>query len=128
MSEATDLRMIDCDPKTIAIDDIDVSQRELWSENEKWPFFERLRNEAPVHFCKDSEFGPYWSVTRYADIMEVERTVDVFSSDPAIVIDDPEEDFTLPMFIAMDPPKHDEQRQSEAAGINHSNSSANHTR
>ena len=112
MSEAPDLRMIECDPKTIAIDDIDVSQRELWSENEKWPFFERLRNEAPVHFCKDSEFGPYWSVTRYADIMEVETTVDVFSSDPAIVIDDPEEDFTLPMFIAMDPPKHDEQRKT----------------
>ena len=29
MSEAPDLRMIDCDPKTIAIEDIDVSQGEL---------------------------------------------------------------------------------------------------
>ena len=36
---------------------------------------------------------------------------EIFSSEPTIVIDDPDEDFTLPMFIAMDPPQHDEQRK-----------------
>ena len=112
MSEADFLKMADQDPATIPVDQIDVSQRELWSQNLKFPFFERLRNEAPVHFCPDSETGPYWSVTRYADIMEVEQNWQAFSSSPAIVIDDPEEDFTLPMFIAMDPPKHDDQRKT----------------
>lgn len=110
MSEA--LRMIECDAKTVPLDEIDVSQIELWAENKKWDFFKRLRDEAPVHLCKDSLAGPYWSVTRYADIMEVEGNWEVFSSDPTIVIDDPEEDFELPMFIAMDPPKHDEQRKT----------------
>lgn len=112
MAEAIAPRMIDLDPAQVPVADIDVSQRELWSEDKKWEFFRRLRNEAPVHFCPDSEFGPYWSVTRFDDIMEVEKNTAVFSSDPAIVIDDPEEDFTLPMFIAMDPPKHDDQRKT----------------
>jgi cytochrome P450 len=112
MAEATQPLMVDLDPATVPLEDIDVSQRELWSENKKYPFFKRLRDEAPVHYCKDSEFGPYWSVTRYDDIMEVEQNWDSFSSEPAIVIQDPEEDFELPMFIAMDPPKHDEQRKT----------------
>ncbi len=112
MAEALAPRMIDLDPATVPIEDIDVSQRELWAENKKWDFFTRLRDEAPIHYCPDSEFGPYWSVTRFTDIMEVEKNTEVFSSDPTIVIDDPEEDFELPMFIAMDPPKHDEQRKT----------------
>jgi cytochrome P450 len=112
MAEATTPLMVDLDPATVPLEDIDVSQRELWSQNKKYPFFKRLRDEAPVHYCKESEFGPYWSVTRFEDIMEVEQNWQSFSSDPTIVIQDPEEDFELPMFIAMDPPKHDEQRKT----------------
>jgi len=74
-------------------------------------FFERLRREAPVHFSKDSAFGPYWSVTNYRLIKEVDENHDVFSSEPGIVISDQDEDFQLPMFIAMDRPRHDEQRK-----------------
>ncbi len=112
MAEATQPLMVDLDPAEVPLEDIDVSQRELWEQNKKYPFFKRLRDEAPVHYCKDSEFGAYWSVTRYEDIMEVEQNWQHFSSDPTIVIQDPEEDFQLPMFIAMDPPKHDDQRKT----------------
>jgi cytochrome P450 len=112
MAESSAPLMVDLDPKSVPLEDIDVSQRELWSENKKWDFFKRLRDEAPVHYCKDSEAGPYWSVTRYADIMEVESNWQTFSSDPAITIEEPQEDFELPMFIAMDPPKHDAQRKT----------------
>jgi len=117
MSEATVLQMIDHEAKDVPLEDIDVSQRELWVQDRKWDYFARLPNEAPVHFCKDSEFGPYWSVTRFADIMEVEANWQSFSSDPAITIVDPEEDFPLPMFIAMDPPKHDEQRMTVQGSV-----------
>ena len=55
----------------------------------------------------DGEFGPYWSITKYNDIMAVDTDHVRFSSDPTIVLPDPKEDFTLPMFIAMDPPRHD---------------------
>ena len=117
MSEATPLRMIDFQPQDIPLEDFDISQRELWAEDTKMEYFARLRDEAPVHFCKDSEFGPYWSLTRYADIMEVDSNWRDFSSEPAITIIDPEEDFPLPMFIAMDPPKHDDQRKTVQGAV-----------
>ncbi len=112
MAEPDVVNMIEQDPATLPLEDFDMTQMDLWSQNKKFEFFDRLRNEAPVHYCKDSEFGAYWSVTRYEDIMEIERNWQVFSSEPAITVTDPEEDFELPMFIAMDPPKHDEQRKT----------------
>lgn len=45
-----------------------------------WPVFERLRREDPVHFTPDSEFGPYWSVVRWDDIMAVDTDHESFSS------------------------------------------------
>ena len=74
--------------------------------------FERLRRESPVHLQKDhKEIGSFWNVTRYEDIMAVDTNHDSFSSAGSITAVDPDEDFTLPMFIAMDPPKHDHQRK-----------------
>ena len=78
------------------------------------PYFERLRAEDPVHWAEsgDEEIGGYWSVTKWNDIMAVDTDHEAFSSEPTIVLADPAEDFTLPMFIAMDPPKHDVQRKT----------------
>jgi cytochrome P450 len=77
-----------------------------------------LRKEDPVHFHKESTVGPYWSVTRYEDIMEVDKRHDVFSSQARLggitlggIVREDDDDFALPMFIAMDPPKHDAQRK-----------------
>ncbi len=91
--------------------EIDVSLGERFADNTMWPFFERLRKEDPVHYTASSEFGPYWSVTKYDDIMAVETNHATFSSEGSISIFDNDEDFQLPMFIAMDPPKHDAQRK-----------------
>ena len=117
MSEAPTINMAEFDPKDLALEDIDIAQRSLWIEDKKMAFFDRLRDEAPVHFCKDSEFGPYWSITRYKDIMEVDGNWQDFSSEPAITIVEPEEDFPLPMFIAMDPPVHDDQRKTVQGSV-----------
>ncbi len=93
------------------LEKIDLSRGERFAANTIWPFFERLRNEAPVHYLAESEFGPFWSVTRYQDIMAIETNHQVFSSEKGISINEQADDFTLPMFIAMDPPKHDAQRK-----------------
>lgn len=45
-----------------------------------WPWFERLRREDPVHYCPASEYGPYWSVTRFQDIVTVDSNHEAFSS------------------------------------------------
>jgi cytochrome P450 len=69
-----------------------------------------LRRDDPVHFSADSLFGPYWSITKYKDIMKVETNPQVFSSASGITLVDQETQYRLAMFIAMDPPKHDVQR------------------
>ncbi|MFX7701401.1 hypothetical protein ABTJ88_19390, partial [Acinetobacter baumannii] len=54
------------------LEDFDPGDPELFRSDTFWPYFDRLRKEDPVHFCKDSMFGPYWSVTKYNDIMAVD--------------------------------------------------------
>ena len=58
------------DPYSVPLDKIDVSDSELFETDTLWGYFERLRAEDPVHYCADSEFGPYWSVTRHAHVIE----------------------------------------------------------
>ncbi|SDN13751.1 cytochrome P450 [Afipia sp. GAS231] len=96
----------------IALDQIDVSDPQLFQDGTIWPYFERLRREDPVHYCRESAFGPYWSITKYKDIMQVDTNHTVFSSEGGITILDRPEEFRTPNFIAMDPPKHDEQRKT----------------
>nr|WP_200872713.1 cytochrome P450 [Polycyclovorans algicola] len=102
------------DVDALPLDQIDVSNPLLYLNHTAAPYFARLRREDPVHYCPNSQFGPYWSVTRYADIMEVETHPQIYSSDSrqgGITIMDGNAAASLPMFIAMDPPKHDEQRK-----------------
>jgi cytochrome P450 len=99
------------DPYSVPLAELNVANPFLFGHDVHWPWFKRLRDEAPVHYCAESFFGPYWSVSGYEEIMTVDTSHDVFSSEPNIIISDPLEDFPLPMFIAMDRPKHDEQRK-----------------
>lgn len=109
MSEATQAAT---DPYSVDIEDIDVSDPNLFMTDSHWGFFDRLRQEEPVHYCKDSFFGPYWSITRFNDIMEVEKNHQVFSSKGSITLANRPADFNTENFIGMDPPKHDVQRKA----------------
>jgi cytochrome P450 len=97
---------------SIDFSNYDITDPELWKRNAFWDRFEWMRKNDPVHWCPDSPFGPYWSVTRYQDIMTIDTTHGIFSSEGGITVVDQDEDFQLPMFIAMDPPKHDVQRKT----------------
>ncbi|HTB02270.1 MAG TPA: cytochrome P450 [Bradyrhizobium sp.] len=96
----------------IPLDQIDVGDPQLFQDGNFWPYFARLRREDPVHYCGKSAFGPYWSITKYKDIMQVDTNHAVFSSEGGISILDRPEEFRTPNFISMDPPKHDEQRKT----------------
>ena len=100
------------DPNTTPLAQFDLSDPRLYEQDAWRPYFARLRAEDPVHYQSDSPFGPFWSVTRFEDIMAVEANHEVFSSEPTIVIGDLTEDLPIEMFIAMDPPKHDLQRRA----------------
>lgn len=99
-------------PYDIPLEDFDVSDATLFQNDNHWGYFERLRREAPVHYCKDSHFGPYWSVTKFNDIMEVEKNHQVFSSEGGITLSERAKDFQTVNFISLDPPRHDIQRKA----------------
>ncbi len=99
----------------LPIEEIDVARPGLFQRDTHWPFFERLRKEDPVHFCAESLHGPYWSITKYNDIMAVDTNHQVFSSDASVggigIAGVPNAEGPS-MFISMDPPKHDVQRKT----------------
>jgi cytochrome P450 len=101
--------------------DIDVSDPVLHQNDTVGHYFDRLREECPVHLGRSDRFGHFWSVTRYQDIMSVDTNHAVFSSDPAITIRDIPSQFRRPNFISMDPPKHDHQRKAVAPIVAPSN-------
>jgi len=107
---------INYDPREDAyskpLDEFDVSDPRLYQDDVWYPYFERLRREAPVHWCRESLYGPYWSVCKYKDIMQVEVNHQTYSSElGGIAVEDQPKDLERPNFIRMDPPKHDEQRK-----------------
>jgi len=98
------------DVEGIDLTEVDLSNPFLYGQGKWQSYFKRLRDEAPVHFRSSSAFGPYWSVTRYDDIVTVDKDFETFSAEPQIVIGTPPEGLDIEMFIAMDPPRHDQQR------------------
>src|SRR5262245_54570079 len=102
---------------SLPLEEFNPGDPELFRSDTHWPYFDRLRKEDPVHYCKDSVFGPYWSVTKYNDIMAVDTNHGVFSSAAAlggITIRHPPKELRREMFIAMDQPRHSAQRKSVA--------------
>ncbi|WP_085810744.1 cytochrome P450 [Sphingomonas sp. TZW2008] len=102
---------------TATVDPFDVSRAELYRDDTWREPFARLRAEAPVHYVPDSEFGPYWSVSSYKPIVEVESLPDLYSSETGGItlanfeVDDPNA-VRMPMFIARDRPVHTAQRRT----------------
>ncbi|AOG02593.1 cytochrome P450 family protein (plasmid) [Blastomonas sp. RAC04] len=111
----------------IPLAEIDVARPSLFQSDKIGAFFERLRREDPVHYCAESAYGPYWSITRYNDIMAVDTNHKAFSSEAklgGIAIQDMHSDqsnLELEMFIAMDQPKHDDQRKAVTPAVAPSN-------
>jgi cytochrome P450 len=104
------------DPYSVPIEEINVIDGRLFQNELHWGHFKRLREEDPVHFNELPGIGRYWSLTKFEDIMFVDKNHDMFSSAHGIALGpqidaEPSQgllDFSS--FIAMDPPKHDLQR------------------
>jgi cytochrome P450 len=105
---------------SIPLQDFDVSNVELFMRDGLHPYFERMRREDPVHYCKDSLYGPYWSITRFEDIVAVDTNHKSFSSSyeyggcllDETTLNEVEGGFFIPTFISMDPPQHGDYRMA----------------
>ncbi len=109
---AKDPRMADV--SSVPLAQIDPSNPSLFADDTIGGYFDRLRKEAPIFYRKGGYSGDFWSVTKYRDIIQVDTNHDVFSSETrtGITLNDRPQEMDRPAFIAMDPPKHDEQRKA----------------
>ena len=106
---------------SLPLDKIDVSDPQIYYDDAWHPYFERLRRDDPIHYVADSPYGPYWAITRYKDIVQLEVNHKAFSSSwelGGIRIEDMPKGFERPSFILLDPPDHDEQRLVVSPTVN----------
>jgi cytochrome P450 len=97
-----------------------------------WAYFDRLRKESPVHWTPDSNYGAYWSITKYNDIVAVDSNHQVFSSASGITLpakmaaeaqkalealEAEERRQNGDSFIAMDEPRHSVQRKTVSPAV-----------
>ncbi len=97
-------------------DPYDVSRAELYAEH-KWQVpFRYLRESKPIYWCETSKFGPYWSISTYQPIVDIEAQPELFSSSHkyggSITIADRPAGKRFPNFINMDAPEHTAQRKT----------------
>ena len=105
------------DPWSIPLETLDPSDGQIFQQDLHHEYFRRLREEDPVHWSPTGPTGGYWSITKFNDIMAVDKNYKVFSSDKFIAIGDLPPEFNPPMFIAKDPPVHDIQRKAAAPAV-----------
>ena len=101
--------------------DWDVIVPEIYTEDRWQAPFKDMREKAPINKITGSDFGSYWNVSTLKAIQHVEALPDIYSSSfehggITILADDdlqiPEaERIIMPMFIAMDRPKHTQERR-----------------
>ncbi|KQT32308.1 cytochrome [Sphingomonas sp. Leaf412] len=99
-----------------ASDPFDVSRAELYRDD-TWPeVFAAMRAQDPIHRVEDSEFGPYWALSTYKPIVEVESLPDIYSSEVGgfTLTRLTDETVRMPMFIGRDRPIHTGQRRTVA--------------
>lgn len=108
--------LADPQPAEKTIDPLDVSRPELFRDSTWHAPFAKIREMGGIYRCEHSDFGPYWSVASYKPIVHIESLPDLFSSQEGgiVIADRREDDPRLPMFIAMDRPKHTGQRRTVA--------------
>jgi cytochrome P450 len=130
--------------ENLPLEQINPAQPALFQQDAMWPYFDRLRREDPVHWTPESDFVPHWAITKYHDIVAVDSNHEAFSSEGGITL--PPSDAYIarmvaegaspdgglfggegaggagpPMFIAMDPPKHDAQRKTVSPAVSPAN-------
>ena len=102
------------------LDQFDPSNYALFENDTVGHYLERLRKESPVHHCHSPAFGPYWSVTKYKDIMQVDTQHAIYSSDRdlgGITLNSAPAELRTGGFIAMDQPRHDHERKAVSPAV-----------
>ncbi len=90
----------------------DLSSHDSFTAGAPHNTFARLRREAPMAWCEFPGAQGFWSVTRHADILALNRDFDTLSSAHGIRLEDQDEEEVLARrtFQETDPPEHTRTR------------------
>jgi cholest-4-en-3-one 26-monooxygenase len=90
--------------------EIDVYSPDRYAHGAPYADFARLRRERPIHWQPTPGGGGYWALTRHADVVEVSRDPERFSSARGFVVIEELSEAQLAMMrftlLGMDPPEH----------------------
>jgi cytochrome P450 len=99
---------------TSDIENLDLTDHELWRDGPPFELFAQMRAERPLHFSQISQFpdeAGFWSIVRNADLRQISLDWETFSSERGgiMLLDDIGVPLDLMRMqpIAMDPPRHD---------------------
>jgi cytochrome P450 len=87
---------------------VDLASQDAFNEGAPFATFARMRQDDPLAWCPEKSGRGFWSVTRHADILALNRNVELLSSARGIRIEDqsPEEYEARKTFQETDPPQH----------------------
>ena len=90
----------------------DLTQHDTFTSGAPLNTFARLRRDDPLHWTDYADGQDFWSLTRHADIAEVNKNPAVFSSARGIRMEDQsyEEYLARRTFQETDPPEHSQTR------------------
>ena len=93
----------------LVVDDIDLTDLDVWEERVPHDWFVLLRREAPLHWQQEQRGRGFWSFTRYDDVVAVSKDWQTYSSElGGTSLQDltPEEIEARKSMIDTDPPAH----------------------
>lgn len=91
----------------------DLTSHDTFTKGFPYNTFKRLRDEDPCAWIDETDGGKgFWAITRYADIKELNRQPQIFSSAKGIRLEEQTEEEYLARrtFQETDPPEHTRQR------------------
>ena len=96
---------------------IDLINPQSFANGHPHDQYDWLRENDPVHWHEEPGGAGYWALTRFDDVANSGRDPKTFSSEPTIMITDPETGTALAfdgehkMMLMMDPPQHTQFRR-----------------
>jgi cytochrome P450 len=64
------------------VDDDNLMVPERFTGGHPHVDWKKLRDTAPVYYCQPNGYRPYWAITKYRDIVEIEKRSEVFLNEP----------------------------------------------
>jgi len=97
----------------LALDDVDLTDLDVWERGVPHDWLALLRRDAPVFWQPETEGSGFWALTRYEDVVRVAKEWETFSSElGGTSLQDltPEELAARRSMIDTDPPPHTRMR------------------